>query len=448
MRCVQHEGRAEGGAPHPDRQLAEVLFRRGLAAADPRSATLRALSDVAPKDDERLVVVACGKAAPAMALAAAERFGPRLREGLVVTTDDPAAAASAAASEAAREAAPLPLLCGGHPLPDARGLEAARRIQGLARRADETTLFIVLLSGGASSLLSLPAEGLQLEDLRGATDVLLRSGADIREVNALRKHVGALAGGRLAALAFPARVVTLAVSDVVGDPVDVIGSAPTSADPSTFADALRVVDERGLAGRLPPRVLAHLRAGAAGERPETPKPGAPTLRGVVPRIVLRNEDVLDAVAEAAGDAGLAVERAGSAIEGEAREVGPALVARARAIRARPACLIGGGETTVTLAEAGRGGRNTELVLAAVLSLGQGGGVTVLSAGTDGRDGTSGAAGAVGDAGTLAAARAEGLDAAAFLEGHDAASFFERAGGLIVTGPTGTNVMDVQLAIVR
>jgi hydroxypyruvate reductase len=289
--------------------------------------------------------------------------------------------------------------------------------------------------------VSLPA-------LQETIRLLLRCGAEIEQINTVRKHLSAVGGGRLAVAAAPARVLALVVSDVVGDDASVIASGPTVPDPTRFADAREVLGRYGLNGAVPSSVLAHLAGGDGGAATETPKPGDPVFERTATHLVGRNEDALRGASAEAERRGYAPRVVGRGQTGEARDVGTALAAYAlRAETGRATCLLWGGETTVTVRGTGRGGRNTELALSAALAMqGAPRRIALLSGGTDGIDGPTDAAGAVVTPSTRTAALERGYDAAAFLENNDAYTFFSRAGGLIVTGPTHTNVMDLQVAL--
>ncbi|MEQ8701584.1 MAG: DUF4147 domain-containing protein, partial [Bauldia litoralis] len=327
----------------------------------------------------------------------------------------------------------------------AAGRDAARRILDLAAGAGPDDLILFLLSGGASALLSLPAPRVSLEDKQAVTRALLASGAAIGEINAVRKHLSAIKGGRLAAAAHPARVVTLAISDVVGDDPAVIGSGPTVADPSTLADARAVLAKYGI--ELPSAVADQL----AGDD-ETPKPGDPRLTGSDYILCARPADALAAARERAADAGVMALDLGDEIEGEARDVGRAHAQAALRLAAdgavrKPLVILSGGETTVTVTGGGKGGPNTEYLLGLALALDGAPGVWALAGDTDGQDGSEPNAGALVAPDTLARARGLGLDAAALLAGNDAWGFFDTLGDLLVTGPTGTNVNDLRAVLV-
>lgn len=345
---------------------------------------------------------------------------------------------------------------GGHPLPNAEGARGARRGLELASSLGVDDRLLVLVSGGGSALATLPAAGLDLEALRATTDLLLRSGATIDELNAVRKHLDRWKGGRLARAAAPARVLALVVSDVVGDPLDVIASGPTVGDPTTFEDALDVLARRGVAERVPAMVRAHLDAGARGERAESPTPDDAIFEQVATHLVATCCDAAQAALAEAARRGYATELLTTTLEGEAREVGGRL---ARDLLRAPApagglCRAAAGETTVHVRGDGRGGRNQELALGAARALDAVGGppesvaehaALVVSLGTDGIDGPTDAAGAFSDRATLARARALGLDAEAALARNDAYPFFKALDDLLIIGPTGTNVMDLVLA---
>jgi glycerate-2-kinase len=426
------------------------IARAALAAVDAGAAVRRVLrvsprlevAGVAVPPGRRLWLVALGKAGATMARVVEQVAGDRIAGGLVVTKDG--------------HGLPLEIsrvLEAGHPVPDERSEAAARAVLELVRSARSGDVVLLLLSGGASALTACPAAGLDRKDLADTTRVLLGCGADITEVNAVRKHLTELSGGRMAAAAGCGRIEALVISDVPGDALDVIGSGPCAPDPSRFEDALAVLQRRGVQATVPPAVLEHLRRGARGELPETPKPGDAVFDKVRHSIVARNADAVQAAAGAARERGRRPLMLGEVLRGEARDVGRRLGALLRAIEpAGPVCAIAGGETTVTLRGAGRGGRSQELALSAAVELAQAIGheaaarLALLAFGTDGTDGPTDAAGAFADAGTVARGAAAGADAQALLEANDAYSFFSREGGLFVTGPTGTNVMDLTLAL--
>lgn len=429
------------------RALLEDLFAAALAAVRADVAVDRAIDEsgdeilllgepVAPRAS--LHVLALGKAACSMAARFEDRLASRIVRGLCVTKDGHA----------------LPLarcdvMFGAHPVPDARSQRAAEAALAFAASVPRQDELVVLLSGGASALVGAACEGLSLADLAATNAALLASGASIDEVNAVRKHIGLVGGGRLAAASTAARISLLAISDVPGDRLDVIGSGPCSGDGSTYRDALAVLERRGLGARVPARVVALLEAGARGERPETLAPGTAALARVRARVVARNADARAAVAARARELGWNAIDAGEWLEGEARDVGASLVDRARTElgRVERGVVAFGGETTVTIRGDGRGGRNQELALAAALAGDGRGDFALLAAGTDGQDGTSDAAGACVDGATVSRARALEIDAGDALARNDAHAFFAREGGALRTGPTLTNVMDLAIVVI-
>ncbi len=390
----------------------------------------------------RLAVLAVGKAARAMAAAAEQSLGRHLDEGLAICSAD---------------AAPLRrtrVLVAGHPLPDARGLRAADEVFALLRRLRGGDLLLVLLSGGASALLPAPVEGISLEDKAAVTRDLLRAGATIHELNAVRKHLSRAKGGGLARAAGAARVVTLALSDVVGDELSTIGSGPTVPDPTRYDDAIAVLRARSCWEAAPASVRAHLEAGRRGDVTETPKPGDPVFARASVAIVGSNALSLQAAARTARGLGFRTLVLTTRLEGEAREAGRVLLSVLRECveRGRPArppvCLLASGETTVTVRGDGRGGRNQELVAACIEPLAAfPGPALVASFATDGIDGQSDAAGGVADDTSLARSRALGLaPPGAFLAANDSRALLASLRDLIVTGPTGTNVLDLSVLL--
>jgi len=431
-------------APPPPRALLRELFEAGLAAVEPFAAVARAVTRegsalcVAGERilSERCVVLAAGKASVAMARAWHERAGtPRI--GLVV----------------AREPGTLPppwiVRVGGHPLPNAASAAAGAAALALAEQAHADATLVVLLSGGASALLSTPLPGLALEDVYATTQALYRAGAEIHELNCVRKHLTAASGGRLAARTRASATRVLLLSDVLGDDIATIGSGPCAPDPTTFEDAIQVLRTRGAWELAPAAVRTHLERGARGELEETPKPGASSFERVRHTILANNATALAAAARTAGARGLATKLRGEPLRGEAREVGAQLAREALALRSESrALLIAGGETTVNVRGPGRGGRCQELALGAASVLAAERGVTLLAAGTDGSDGPTDAAGAFADCETVARGRAAGADPADALARNDAYDFFARERGLLKTGPTGTNALDVVLVLVE
>jgi glycerate 2-kinase len=389
-------------------------------------------------------VIAAGKAARAMAAAAARHFGPSIRAGLIV-----APAAAPASDPDARSSDPFPVVAGGHPLPTAGSEDAARRALALAESTSPHETLLVLISGGASALMALPADGVTLADKRAATQQLLHAGADISALNTVRKHLSGVKGGWLAARA-PAACDTLVISDVVGDDLSVIASGPTVADASTFDDARALLRRYGGEPAYPPAVVERLRRGAAGGFDETPKPGDPRLARSRATVIGSRRDAMAGAAAHAVSLGYHVVRIDDPVIGDARTTAVshlrAALARAAGV-ARPACIVSSGETTVHVTGHGRGGRNQEFALAAAAPLAQAGAdAVVASAGTDGIDGPTDAAGALADSTTLARARAAGISPDRALADNDTYAALAALGDLIHTGPTGTNVGDLQVIL--
>jgi glycerate 2-kinase len=424
------------------------IFSSALKASDPKEAVLRhvRVSDgvlFAGKRRYRLdefrniYLTGAGKASARMAVAVERLLGKRITGGLLNVKHGHVA-----------KLRRIRLNECGHPVPDEAGVQGAQEIGNIAAKAGEDDLLICLISGGGSALLPFPAQPVTLAEKQDTTQLLLRSGANIHEINTVRKHISSIKGGQLAALAWPAQVLSLILSDVIGDDLDVIGSGPTAPDSSTFLDALAVLEKFGLTNLVPPPVSERIRAGVAGEIPETPK----SLERVQNLIVGSNQLALDAAAGAARGLGYRPLILSSFIEGETRDVAKVHAAIAKEVLSsgrpvkRPACVISGGETTVTIKGNGLGGRNQEFALAAAMDIAAISGVLMLSGGTDGSDGPTNAAGALCDGTTIARAEKLGLNAADFLARNDSYHFFEPLGDLIKTGPTGTNVMDVRLAL--
>jgi hydroxypyruvate reductase len=387
------------------------------------------------KPKGRVVVVGAGKAAAAMAKAVEDTWGEV--SGLVVT----------------RYGHNVPcrfieVVEASHPVPDAAGMDAARRILDSVKGLGPDDMVLALISGGGSALLALPAEGIALSDKQQVNKSLLMSGATISEMNCVRKHLSAIKGGRLAQAAYPAQVVTLTISDVPGDDPSVIASGPTVADPTTFADAVSIIAKYGI--DVPPNVLAHLKAGVD----ETPKPGNPCFAKTELRMIVTPQAALEAAALQVVKDGYTPMILGSAIEGEARDVALVHAAIAKQViefgqpAAAPLVLLSGGETTVTVRGKGRGGRNTEFLLALTIALDGVAKVHAIAGDTDGIDGSEDNAGALIDPTTLARAAKEGLNPKTFLGNNDGYSFFEKLGDLVVTGPSLTNVNDFRAILIE
>jgi glycerate 2-kinase len=412
--------------PSTPESFLKSLLASALAAADP----LKVVPPHLPAPPKgRTIVVGAGKAAAAMAKAVEDHW-PGPLEGLVVTRYDHGLPCSR-----------IEVVEAAHPVPDAAGRAAAARILQRVQGLTSDDLVLVLISGGGSALLTLPGPGLTLEDKQATVRALLKSGATIGEMNTVRKHLSAIKGGRLGIAAAPARLVTLAISDVPGDHLSVIASGPTVPDTSSFADARAVLAKYDI---VPPEPVRRFLAEA---REETPKPGDPRLAHASAVLVARPQDSLLAAAKTAESSGVTPLILGDALEGEAREVGQVMAGIAQSVRRHghplqpPAVLLSGGETTVTVHGNGRGGRNLEFLLSLGIALDGAEGVYALAADTDGIDGTEDNAGAFLDAQTLDRVRAEGLDPKDRLRDNDAWSVFAAAGSLIRTGPTRTNVND-------
>jgi glycerate 2-kinase len=382
----------------------------------------------------RVFLLGAGKASGAMAVAAEQIAGDRVAGGFVVVKDG-----------YDRHLRRVEIAEAGHPVPDARGLAASARLLEVARSAREGDLVLFLVSGGGSALTSAPAPPITLAEKQELTRLLLASGAAIGELNAVRKHLSLFKGGQLARAASPATVLTLALSDVIGDPLDVIASGPTAPDPTTFADALDVLKRRGLAGRVPASIQRRLEAGRAGEIEETPKLGDPLFERVTNLVIGNNALVTDAALSTARRLGFQADLTTRELQGEARDVAREFVARARRLTP-PACLIAGGETTVTVRGQGKGGRCQEFALAAALELEPTDRLTILAAGTDGTDGPTDATGAIVDATSIARGSAAGADARRALADNDAYGFLRASEDLLVSGPTRTNLLDLYVAV--
>jgi len=436
----------------PIRQLLRTLIVRGLDAVDARRVVGRAISRNGEeliigrrrydlRRYERIVVVGAGKATASMARAVEQRLGSRLQSGFVVVKYGHVVPTRRIVVAEA-----------GHPVPDRSGQRAAARLCAMAAELGRRDLLIVLLSGGASSLLPAPVAGVTLADKQRTTHELLRCGASIREINTVRKHLSRIKGGRLAELT-EATVVTLILSDVLGDDLSAIASGPTVPDPTTYQDAVAILKRNRIWRALPQRVRQHLDRGCQGFASETPKPGSSLFRRVHHHIVGNNAATVTAVIRAAREAGLRTLVHTLALTGEAREVGRQFGALARNIiregkpLQRPCCVVAGGETTVTVTGNGTGGRAQEFAAAAALEIAGLAKVWVVAIGTDGTDGPTDAAGAVVDGDTVARAKRLSVDLKDALKRHNTYPALKKLHQLIVTGPTGTNVNDLYLLLV-
>jgi hydroxypyruvate reductase len=417
------------------RALLRDLFDAALAAARPATC-LAPYIDKLPPPKGRTIVVGAGKASAAMAKAVEDRW-PHPLEGLVVTRYG--------YGETCRR---IEIVEAAHPVPDDKGRAAAGRILERVTGHTPDDLVLCLISGGASALLALPAPGLTLADKQAVNRALLKSGANIVEMNTVRKHLSAIKGGRLAVAAQPAGVLSWLISDVPNDDPGVIGSGPTVADSTTFADALAVLKKYRI--DPPAAVRAHLEKGTAGGIEETPKPGDPRLARVETIMVATPRRSLEAAAAAARQRGLEVVMLGDNLEGEARRLGAEHARRAIELAGRagkPTVMLSGGETTVTVRGKGRGGRNVEYLLAEAIQADGAAGIWGLAADTDGVDGAEDIAGGLFGPDSLSRARAKGGDPKAMLDDNDGHGFFEMLGDSLVTGPTSTNVNDFRATLI-
>jgi hydroxypyruvate reductase len=436
------------------RQDAIDIFKAGLNAVRPD----RAIFNHCHIEDNYLIVgknrynlnqythifvVGAGKAAATMAKAIEQLLGDQIYKGSIIVKYNHALKLDHIRVHQA-----------GHPVPDENGVAGTKDILRLIRRASSNDLVICLISGGGSALMPLPVEGISLTDKKAATNILLGCGARIHEINTLRKHLSGIKGGQLARAAAPATILTLILSDVIGDDLHVIASGPTTPDPTTFADCLKIIKFYGLMKKMPLNIIHHFKRGMASNQLETPKPTDSFFKNVYNVIIASNR-------EAIYDAQLHAKKLGynslilsSMIEGESREVARIHSAIAKEIIKSanpippPACLISGGETTVTLKGSGKGGRNQEFALAAAIELGEEGKIVILSGGTDGTDGPTDAAGAISDTTTILRAKIEDLDPEADLNNNNSYHFFRELNDLLMTGPTQTNVMDLRIILVK
>jgi glycerate 2-kinase len=391
---------------------------------------------------ENIYVVGGGKAGGSMALAVEGILGDRITAGVINTKYGYLAKTKIIRINEA-----------GHPIPDAQGMAGAKEMVGLAKGASAGDLVLCLVSGGGSALMTLPVDGIGLKDMEALTSALLRCGATINEINTIRKHLSQIKGGNLSRAAFPAEVVSLILSDVVGNPLDVIASGPTVADSSSFAQSWDIVERYNLVDGLPSPIIDRLRRGKEGKIEETPKRGDPVFARTYNLIIGSNEIAARAAMDEARGAGFHAMLLSTYVEGEAREVAQLFCAIAREILhsgqpvPRPACVVAGGETTVTIRGEGKGGRNQELALSAAITLDGTDEVVVVALATDGTDGPTEAAGAIADGSTLRRARAKKLLAREYLANNDSYHFFDQLDDLLITGPTNTNVNDLTFVFV-
>ncbi|NIO04355.1 MAG: DUF4147 domain-containing protein [Proteobacteria bacterium] len=428
------------------------IFNAAVSAVEPSAAVKRFLKAKGNtltvsghhydlREIAHIYVVGAGKASAAMAKAIEDLMMARITDGAVTVKYGYVA-----------DLRRIRLTEAGHPVPDENGVRGSERIVEVLRKATGEDIVIGLMSGGGSALTPLPVEGISLADKQTLTRSLLNCGATIHEINSMRKHLSRIKGGGLARLAYPALVINLMLSDVIGDPVEVIASGPCVPDPSTFKDCQEIVEKYGLSDKLPFPVLEYIREGVEGRVPETPKPGDPLFEKVQNTVIGSNIVAVKAAEKKAKQLGYHTRILSTFIEGETREVAKVHSAVAKEIHKTgnpvepPACVITGGETTVTIRGSGLGGRNQEFALASVSEISGLDHTVVLSGGTDGSDGPTDAAGAIADSTTWEKAKNSGLDPKAYLDNNDSHNFFEGVGDLLITGPTNTNVMDVRIIL--
>ncbi len=390
----------------------------------------------------KIFLVGTGKASNSMAKAVEEIFGDRMTKGVVTTKYGHLLSLKK-----------TEIIEAGHPIPDQKGYEGAKKIHNLLKKTGPKDLVIFILSGGGSALLPFPADGIELKEKQEMTQLLLDCGADIKEINTIRKHISRMKGGWLTRWAYPSTVIGFILSDVVGDQLDVIGSGPTVPDPSSFEEAWEILKKYDLLNEISPSIQKHLLLGKEGKVEETPKPGDVVFERVYNSLIGSNILALRAAEKEASSLGLNTLILSSSIEGETREASRFHTAIAKEVISsgnpipKPACILSGGETTVTIKGNGLGGRNQEFALAGALEISGIEKVVLLSGGTDGTDGPTDASGAMVDHTTVHRAKSMGLDPKAHLENNDAYPFFQKLGDLLITGPTHTNVMDVRILLV-
>lgn len=428
------------------KDVINTIIHAALDAADPYQSVKRNVSAVSDElvvagkhypltASSKVVLVGLGKAAPLMVTGALEKIGPRVTQSLCVTKHLP---------ENPSGWGKVTTIIGNHPVPGEGSMQGGKAIQAAVTGLMAEDVVILLLSGGGSSLATIPAEGIEISGLQSLTNTLLRSGATINEMNCVRKHLDLLKGGGLLKMSSPARVAALILSDVVGSPLDVIASGPTVPDPTTFEQALSIVESARLSGSIPHSIIEYLQQGRRGEIPETVKPDDPITGGLHNIIIGSNSASCLAAVSKARELGLDAKLVSTELIGEARLAGEFLADQARIFSTlmRPFLRVYGGETTVTVKGIGVGGRNLETALAAAEGLRELEGIALVTLATDGEDGPSGAAGAVVTCETIGKARSMGIDAADHLRRNDSYSFFLKVGGLLITGSTGTNVNDI------
>jgi len=429
------------------------IFHKGLQAVEPGSAIKRSckregdnlfigkrkynLSGI-----KNIFVTGAGKATAPMAAAIEEILGENITRGIINVKYGHTANLNF-----------IKLVEAGHPVPDINGIKGADEILNLVEGAGKNDLVLCLISGGGSALLVLPAEGITLKDKQDTIKILLSCGATIHEINTIRKHISEIKGGRLAKAAYPAGMISLILSDVVGDDLDVIASGPSAPDPSTFKECMEIFEKYKITKNIPKAVLSHIMKGASGKVPETPKEGDRVFNNTYNLIIAGNMEAISAARQESKKMGYKTLVLSSMIEGETRDVAKVHTAIAKEILKTgnplppPTCILSGGETTVNITGSGLGGRNQEFVLAAAIDIAKRKNIVVLSGGTDGGDGPTDAAGAIADNNTFKRAKSMGLNPLNFLLNNDSYHFFKQLDDLLITGPTNTNVMDLRIILV-
>lgn len=436
------------------RKDANDIFQASLKAVNPVAAVKRFLKledeklvianrSFAINDFENIYLIGFGKAAAAMARGVEEVIGHHLKGGII----------NVKYGHLDKLSSKIKINEAGHPVPDENGVTGTNEIVSLVQNCGEKDLVLCVISGGGSAIFPSPHEGITLQEKQETTRLLLSCGADITEINAIRKHISKVKGGQLARIVQPATLITLVLSDVIGDPLDSIASGPAAPDESTFEDCLEIIDKYNLSGKIPEAVERHLTNGAHKKISDTPKENDPAFLKTFNVIVGSNLQAVIAAKEKADQLGYHTLILSTFIEGETKDVARVHAAIAKEVIKTgnpippPACILSGGETTVTIKGEGLGGRNQEFVLAAALDIKQMRNVVILSAGTDGTDGPTDAAGAIADGETISRAESLGMNALHFLQNNDSYHFFEKLNDLIKTGPTNTNVMDLRVVLV-
>jgi len=437
------------------RMEARDIFNASLKAVDPVNAVKRFLKKIDNKlivkdvahnlsSYDNIYLVGFGKAAAAMARGVEEVLGANLKAGIV----------SVKYGHLDRVSPRIKINEAAHPLPDEAGMRGAKEMVDFLRQRNERDLVIGVISGGGSAILPLPCEGITLAEKQETTKLLLACGADIKEINAIRKHISQVKGGQLARITQPATLITLILSDVIGDPLDSIASGPAAPDQSTYNDCWAILQKYDLLGKIPAAVERHLKSGVDNLIPDTPKAGDPAFSKTHNIIVGSNWEAVAAARDYAQNLGYHTIVLSTFVEGETKDVARVHAAIAKEVNKtgnpinKPACIISGGETTVTIRGHGLGGRNQEFVLAAAMAIRGMDNIVVLSAGTDGSDGPTDAAGAMADGETMARASQLQLDSLKYLQNNDSYHYFEKLNDLIKTGPTNTNVMDIRIVMIK